>query len=392
MAEQEVSPAAIGSFMAIIFLPWALKLVSGPIMDRWSFLSMGRRRPWILAAQAGMFATSVALAILPDPLGHMAWLTALGFLLNFFTAFQDVAVDGMAIEIIPVDQQPRANGFMWGGKTIGIAVATASGAWAINAYGLGFAWFVHAVFVGLIMVIPLALRERPGERLLPWSPGRASEEAKRSQLAGWRDIGLSLFKVFLLPGNLTIALAGFITLLAHGMFLALMPVVTVQQLGWTDVQFSDLSATAGLASGIIGMAAGGLLAEKLGPWRAVAYSSLLLAVVSIAMGLSPTMWDHRLTIQVYIFALLVLNTLIAIAFFASLMRICWARVAATQFALYLAIANLGLSAGPALLGPVQQRFGYPAVFFALGCCAATVFVLIQIVDTRRLRQRVIELG
>ena len=281
---------------------------------------------------------------------------------------------------------------MWGGKTVGIAAATASGAWAINAYGLGVAWFVHAVLVGIIMLIPLAARERPGERLLPWSPGRAAEEAQRLQLAGWRDIGSSLLKVCLLPGSLVIALAGFISLLAHGIFNALMPVVTVQELGWTDVEFSDLSATAGLASGIIGMAAGGLLAEILGPWRVVAYSSLLLAVVSIAMGLSPAMWDHRLTIQVYIFAVLVLDTLIAIAFFASLMRICWVRVAATQFALYLAIANLGLSVGPALFGPMQQRFGYPPVFFALACCAGTVFVLIQIVDTRRLRQQVIELG
>lgn len=189
MAEQKVSPAAIGSFLAITFLPWTLKLINGPIMDRWSFLPMGRRRPWILAAQAGMFATSVALAILPDPLGHMAWLTALGFLLNFFTAFQDVAVDGMAIEIIPVAQQPRANGFMWGGKTIGMAAATASGAWAINAYGLGVAWFVHAVLVGIIMLIPLAARERPGERLLPWSP-------RKRNACSWRAGG-TLARVYL---------------------------------------------------------------------------------------------------------------------------------------------------------------------------------------------------
>jgi len=84
MAEQGVSPASIGSFMAITFLPWSLKLINGPIMDRWSFLPMGRRRPWVLVAQAGMAASSVAIAILPDPLGHMTWLASLGFLLNFF--------------------------------------------------------------------------------------------------------------------------------------------------------------------------------------------------------------------------------------------------------------------------------------------------------------------
>ncbi len=45
MAKQGVSPAVIGSFIAITILPWSLKLINGPIMDRWSFLPMGRRRP-----------------------------------------------------------------------------------------------------------------------------------------------------------------------------------------------------------------------------------------------------------------------------------------------------------------------------------------------------------
>lgn len=119
MAERGFSPAAIGSFIGITLLPWSLKLVNGPIMDRWSFLPMGRRRPWVLVAQAGMVVSSVAIAFLPNPLDHLGWLTALGFAINFFTAFQDVAVDGMAIDIIPVNQQARANGFMWGGKTLG---------------------------------------------------------------------------------------------------------------------------------------------------------------------------------------------------------------------------------------------------------------------------------
>jgi PAT family beta-lactamase induction signal transducer AmpG len=54
--------------MGIILLPWSLKLINGPIMDRWSFLAMGRRRPWVLLAQAGMVATSVVMAFTPDPL------------------------------------------------------------------------------------------------------------------------------------------------------------------------------------------------------------------------------------------------------------------------------------------------------------------------------------
>ena len=107
MAEQGLEPTQIGSFMGIILLPWSLKLINGPIMDRWSFLSMGRRRPWVLWAQAGMIVTSLIMASVPNPLQHLAVLTALGFVMNFFTAFQDVAVDGMATTSQPRDFRIR---------------------------------------------------------------------------------------------------------------------------------------------------------------------------------------------------------------------------------------------------------------------------------------------
>jgi len=48
LASQGVSAGDIGSYLAVIVLPWAFKLVTGPIMDRYEFLAMGRRRPWVL--------------------------------------------------------------------------------------------------------------------------------------------------------------------------------------------------------------------------------------------------------------------------------------------------------------------------------------------------------
>ncbi len=337
---------------------------------------MGRRRPWVLGAQAGMVATSVAIGFLPDPLGHIGWLTALGFVLNFFTAFQDVAVDGMAIDIIPINQQARANGFMWGGQTIGIAGGTVGGAWMINAYGLGAAWFGLALLIGMVMLIPLLARERSGERLLPWTSGRASEVARRLQLGGLWDIGTSLFRVFLLPVSLAGAIAIFVHNIGRGLFTALLPVLVVQELGWTNTGYSEFLGAAGFVAGLIGMGAGGLLAERLGRRRAIVFGSILLATTSVAMGLFPLFWPLRLSVQVYVSASLLLNTLITIAFFALLMAVCWKRVAATQFSLYMAIANMGLSVGAALLGPLQGWLGHSPLFFVVACCSLLVAVLL----------------
>ena len=123
MAARGFTPAVIGGYMGVVLLPWTFKLLDGPVMDRWTLLAMGRRRPWVLVGQLGMVVGSLALAVAPDPFGHIGLLMALGFAVNFFAAFQDVAVDGMAIEIVPENEQARANGFMWGGKMLGIAGA-----------------------------------------------------------------------------------------------------------------------------------------------------------------------------------------------------------------------------------------------------------------------------
>ena len=388
MAEQGFSPAAIGSFIGLVLLPWSLKLINGPIMDRWTFLAMGRRRPWVLAAQAGMVACSLAIALLPDPLGHFGWLTALGVAINFCTAFQDVAVDGMAVEIVPIEEQARANGFMWGGKTIGIAAGTVGGAWIINSYGLGAALLAHAVLIALVMMIPLLARERPGERLLPWTPGAASDVARQMQLEGWSDIGRSLFRVFLLPVSIAGALAVFAHNIVRGLHDAMLPVVAVQELGWADTGYAEVSATGNLIAGLVGMMAGGWLVERLGRQRVVLIGALLMASAAAAMGLSRGMWSTGSTFRLYVSTYLALDTLITIAFFAILMASCWRRVAATQFSLYMAIANMGLSSGAALVGPLHRWLPYASIFFVVSGCALAVVSLILYVDVDRHRQHV----
>lgn len=44
MASQGMSAAQVGGFIAIVFLPWSFKLLAGPVMDRFSFPPMGRRK------------------------------------------------------------------------------------------------------------------------------------------------------------------------------------------------------------------------------------------------------------------------------------------------------------------------------------------------------------
>lgn len=108
------SATDIGAYVAVIGIPWTFKMLIAPLMDRYSFLPMGRRRPWVIFGQLGLLLAFIGLAMVPEPLTHLKLLMAAGFCVSLFSTFQDVAVDGMAIDIVPLHQQARVNGFMWG--------------------------------------------------------------------------------------------------------------------------------------------------------------------------------------------------------------------------------------------------------------------------------------
>lgn len=112
LAMNNKTPAEIGSFIAVMGIPWSFKILIAPLMDRYTILSMGRKRPWVIFGQLGLIISFLAIGFVPDPLNNMKWLMIAGFFINLFEAFQDVATDGMAIEVVPIDEQARANGLM----------------------------------------------------------------------------------------------------------------------------------------------------------------------------------------------------------------------------------------------------------------------------------------
>ena len=62
LAANGVSPAIVGSFIGASLLPWSLKFFCAPLMDRFTYLPLGRRRPWILVGLVGAFAGYVSMS------------------------------------------------------------------------------------------------------------------------------------------------------------------------------------------------------------------------------------------------------------------------------------------------------------------------------------------
>ena len=80
LASQGISASDIASYIAFIVLPWAFKLLVGPLMDRFAFPPMGQRRPWVLLAQLGFTLSLLALMLVERPAEQMGLLMLLGFI------------------------------------------------------------------------------------------------------------------------------------------------------------------------------------------------------------------------------------------------------------------------------------------------------------------------
>ena len=97
---------AIGSFAALIMLPWAWKWLMGPLVDNLHFRRFGRRKQWIVASQIGMLATLLgAMTVFPKMVTGddgtrsvigLGLFTAILLVHNIFSATQDVAIDALA--------------------------------------------------------------------------------------------------------------------------------------------------------------------------------------------------------------------------------------------------------------------------------------------------------
>ena len=307
-----------------------------------------------------------------------------GFFISFFGAFQDVAVDGMAIDIVPIPEQARANGLMWGSKTIGISLSLVTCTWIINSYGFHYATIFLAFIIGCIFIIPLLLKENIGEKILPWSKGEACKRSKEMQVHSLKMIFKNLIKVFILPTSLIMGVAAFIISIGDGLMDALLPVFTIQKVGWTDSSFSQVMAIANITAGILGMFVGGALVDFFGKIRMMSIYLVLLISLILVMFVFRTYWNSQLLVPGFIICYSTLMTFLKIAIFATAMELCWKRISATQFTLYMAISNLGRAAGAGYLGEIKNYFvAWEYVFLVFAVTAILMLVLLTFVKTKK---------
>lgn len=383
LAERGLGVDPISATLALAMIPWAFKWAFGPLVDRFTIPSMGRRRPWILLAQVGMIATILAIAAIPDPAVALGALGAILLLHNCFNALQDVAVDALAVDLLSESERGTANGLMYGSKYLGTSVGAAGLGVLIGPLGMATTMLVQAVLLGAIMLLPLLVRERPGERLLPWTAGRASPAVEAIEPRSIADLVGSLFRAFLRRESLAAALVAVLALLPSGILAPVANVLFIGDLGWTKEEYVGISGTLGVWAGLGGSILGGFLADWAGPRRLAGLSALLLGAMIAAFGLLEPWWSSRGLLVAYLVVESGLLAVLNVSLFALFMSIASPRVAATQFTAYMALLNLSTTIGLRLAGPLDGRFEPATIYLVAGVLQAAMVLVLPFTVVRR---------
>lgn len=356
--EQGVPRQETALIISWSLFPWTFKLIWGPLIDTVRFPTLGLRRPWIVFAQL-MMALTLVVATFERPLATsstVVLLIVVLFLHNCFACLQDVATDAMAIDLLRSKERGRVNGFMWGSKLAGISLGGALLATVLVRWGLIAGMRAQALLILAIMLLPLLIRERVGEKLFPWTVGAAMSPAARPRSASpparrigaqMRAVGAELRRAFA-HGTTRFALAlSLVMWVGLGLHEALTPAVFTQTLGWSTEAFARARGLGGGAGELAGALAGGFLCDRIGSRKTLGLGSVLVTSTFAVFAAVAARWDESpLLALMFLVAVQAFSAVASVSFLALTMKISWTAAAATQFTIFMALLNFGSAIGP----------------------------------------------
>lgn len=365
MAQTGAGTTEIAAVVTAFSLPWTLKLMNGFLMDRYTYLPMGRRRIWIVGSQSVM-ALSLLLAAFVGPSGtDTAVLSILAFIVSAATTFQDVSIDSLVVDIMTEEEQAKAGGIMFGAQTFGLSGATAAGGYLLHYYGSTGAFIGAAAFLSIGVAFALLLRERPGEKRLPWTEGRAHQRNLDIKIDAWWPLLKQSFRAIVAPASLIIVPFLLVRSVPAGIYDVFNPVLASQYAGLSTTQYTNMTSISSLVAGIVGLVIGGWLTAKIGKRRVMAIMYTLFAILILGVGLIPMHWSNPAVVYSLIWGIDMLSIFVAIAMIPLAMQVCTPAVAATQFTIYMAVGNFGRPIG-AWIVATANSIDPQMIFFSIG--------------------------
>jgi len=337
-----------------IGVPYLLKFLWSPVMDRFVPPFLGRRRGWMALTQVALIGGIAAMTIAP-PAESILLLGILALWVAFASASQDIVIDAYRTDVLRVSE--RGMGAAVGVFGYRIAMLASGGLALILADQVG--WRAAYLFMAALMTVGLAASMLAPEPEAAAVPPRSLVDA----------VVLPLVDLFSRRG--AFALLALVMLYKFGDALAgtLTTAFLLRGVGFTPTDVGLVNKFLGLAALLLGALAGGVVLARMSLYRALLAFGVLQAVSNLSFAWLA--WAGK-SYPLLVFAVAFENLASGMgtaAFVAFAMALCNASFSATQYALLSALASLGRVLFGPVTGELVAWMGW-ADFFVLTFAAA----------------------
>lgn len=355
LRKQGCSLGEIG-LASLLALPWALKFVWAPVVDRCSFPRVGHRRSWIVPLQLAAAVILAVLGSLAEP-SSMTLLMGAVLLLNLVAATQDIATDGLAVDLLAIPERGLANGVQVAGYRVGMIVGGGLLLILHDRLGSEGTFLAMAALTGFA-TIPIVVAREPARR--PREAQRASTHTHFLRRPG----------ALRLVGLIVTYKAG--DAFATGM---LRPFLADAGLSLADIGW--LLGTVGFLAGLVGALCGGALVNRLGRRRALVAFGLLQAMTVAGYAYLAIGKPSHVELYALCAAEHLAGGMATAALFTCMMDWCSRETSATDYTVQASAVVIATGLASALAGFSAQALGYFGHF-----CVATALALAALATVR----------
>ncbi len=368
MTDASVDLATIGLFSAVT-MPYTLKFIWSPVMDRFVPPFLGRRRGWILMAQLALIGT-IALLGQFDPNRSLQWIAVTALCVSFFGASQDIALDAFRREYLSNEELGFGTGVWMNAWRLGMYVSVGVSFLAADA---DVAWSTIHVLLSLMMVGGIAtVLLVPEPRVEEPYPRTLRESVVEPFVEFFERRGALLILAFILLYKIGDNMAGALNI----------PFILTQ--GFTKTEYFVIVKGIGMLCLFGGVLAGGAAMVRLGIARSLWIFGLLQAVSTVFFATlvwvdhgTPFWEEYRHLLLTAIVGFEFLATGMGQAAYATYMAIQTnKRFTATQYALLTSLMAVPGTVAASITGFMAEGLGWSGFYIACALAALPGMLLL----------------
>lgn len=357
LAGKGIQPQVIGTFAAIVGIPWIIQIIWGPIIDRYQYSVIGHRKQWLVLTQLIAAMASLSLLLVDDPVKEIGLLTIVFFIHSVFASIQDASADAIAIDVTPENERGRVNAFMRGGFLVGYAVGSAALSWMMHTYSYHSAVGLQSFILLGFTVITCIIRLDKKDSLLPsfrknenlsTDIGNSSESNPSLRL-----LFTELYRGIIARHNLTLFCIILLVYMLNSFFIGGYSYYIIHFLHWPDKEVSILQGAWGSILTLLVIFAGGVLSDRIGASKLMRMVMLGIGCYLIMVNSLFPFWHNKTLTTSGLILWNFADPLFSVATFPLLMNMCRVKVQGSQFTAYMALINFSGIVGGYAIGWAQ---------------------------------------